>query len=99
MQKRTTEALTLPRGQAIAAAGLAVLLAVFIAFLLLENYRGHVAQRDRALRDHQREAAGRASALSYYFSERKHDLADLARHQAVVGYLQRRALGCRWSAD
>ncbi len=93
MQKRTTEALTLPRGHAIATAGLAVLLAVFIGLLLLENYRGHVAQRDRAIRDHQREAAGRASALSYYFSERKHDLADLARHQAVVGYLQRRALG------
>jgi len=64
-----------------------------MAFMLYANYRA-TAQLQAALVDRlQQEAAGRAAALDWFFTERRDDLTSLARSREVSVFFENRALG------
>ncbi|UCG13079.1 MAG: PAS domain S-box protein [Deltaproteobacteria bacterium] len=72
---------------------LALLLVGFIAFLLISNYLSQMHLREHALQQLRQDTEKRASVVSYFFSERKSDLENLAASQVISSFFENRALG------
>ncbi len=70
-----------------------VALVVYLSFLLLSNFNALRDLRTRALEQLQQETTKRATALSYYFVERKNDLKALSESRVLSAFYENRALG------
>ncbi|MCF8146754.1 MAG: response regulator [Deltaproteobacteria bacterium] len=83
-----------PRGRAgIVLVGTTLLLIVFIGFLLVATVLSHRRVQHFAREQFRRDTEGKAMALSYYFSERKNDLKNLAESPAILSFFENKALG------
>ena len=65
----------------------------YIGFLVVSQYRTQVAIQDGALRQLSSDGSRRATAVSYFFSERKDDLRDLEQSRELSAYFENKALG------
>lgn len=75
-------------------AGLAgIILIGYIGFLIALNYFSQLELRQNLVREVERQAEKRATALAYFFSERPNDLRSLLGDRAISGYFENRALG------
>jgi PAS domain S-box-containing protein len=72
---------------------ISLVLVSYIAFLLVTNYFAQVKLRETALEQLQHDAEKRATAVSYFYSERKSDLRGLASNRAISAFFENRALG------
>jgi len=70
-----------------------LLLALYIGFLLVSNYRSHKALREFAINRCHLDLEKRAATLGYYFSERKYDLNLWALSHEIKAYYFNKALG------
>jgi hypothetical protein len=70
-----------------------VALVVYLSFLLLSNFNALRDLRTRTLEQLQQETIKRATALSYYFAERKNDLKALSESRVMSAYYENEALG------
>jgi len=73
--------------------GTTFLLIVFVGFLVIQNYRSQRRGQQFALEQFRWDTEERAMALSYYFSERKNDLQNLAESPSLLSFFENRALG------
>ena len=71
----------------------AVLLIAFLTFLIGKNYLSQKEVQRFALADLSRNLDNRAEAISYFFSERKNDLKNLAASSEVGAFFENKALG------
>lgn len=71
----------------------AVLLAGFLAFLIGRNYAAQKELQRFALADLNQNLDKRATAMSYFFSERCNDLKNLATSSEVMAFFENKALG------
>lgn len=76
---------------ATAAAG--VFLAGYVVFLLTANYFSQLELRETALTRLRYDMEKRAMAASYFFAERREDIADLATRRGMSIYFENLALG------
>lgn len=81
------------RRNSISALLAAVLLAGFVAFLIGETYRSQKEVRQFAMSDLRTNLDKRAAAVSYFFSERRNDLRDLAAGSEISAFFENEALG------
>jgi two-component system, cell cycle sensor histidine kinase and response regulator CckA len=65
----------------------------YIGYLVLAQYRTQLVIQDAALKQLTTDSAKRATAVSYFFSERKDDLRDLADSRELTAYHENLALG------
>ena len=65
----------------------------YIGYLVLAQYRTQVAIQDGALNQLTSDSARRASAVSYFFADRKDDLKNLAQCRELSAYFENEALG------
>ena len=70
-----------------------LLLVSFIGFLVISNFRSHIALRESALNRFRLDLEKRSASLSYFFSERKYDLNTLALSREINTYFTNKALG------
>ncbi|MBW1917708.1 MAG: PAS domain S-box protein [Deltaproteobacteria bacterium] len=70
-----------------------IALAGFIAFLIGENYLSQVELQKLALKNLRQDLEKRAAAVSYFYSERKQDLRDLAHSREISLFFENKALG------
>ena len=70
-----------------------VALVVYLSFLLLSNFNALRDLQKRTLEQLQQETTKRATALSYYFAERKNDLKSLSESKVLSAYFENQALG------
>ena len=70
-----------------------VALVVYLSFLLLSNFNALRDLQTRTLEQLQQETIKRATALSYYFAERKNDLKALSESRGLSAYYENQALG------
>ena len=70
-----------------------VALVVYLSFLLLSNFNALRDLQKRTLEQLQQETTKRATALSYYFAERKNDLKALSESRVLSAYYENQALG------
>jgi two-component system, cell cycle sensor histidine kinase and response regulator CckA len=75
------------------AALIGLALAGYIGYLVLIQYRTQLVLQDNALKQLTSDSAKRATAVSYFFSERKDDLRDLAQSREISAYFENQALG------
>ena len=71
-------------------------LLIFIAYagaVFWSNYQSLTAANDNALRQFMAESERHAHTLSYFFSERRNDVVELAESAPVVDFFQNRDLG------
>lgn len=68
-------------------------LVVFLSFLLITNYSALRDLRTRTLEQLKQETSKRATALNYYFAERKNDLIALSESRVLAAYYENKALG------
>ena len=80
-------------GLIIATVFMAVALVALMGFLLFDNYRIAADLQRTLLARMQQETARRVASIDYFFSERKNDLAHLARSREVAVFFENRALG------
>ncbi len=64
-----------------------------IVFLLVSNYLSQVELQKSAVEQLVHDAEKRATAVSYFFSERKNDLQNILEHRAVSAFFENKALG------
>lgn len=64
-----------------------------IVFLLVSNYLSQVQLQKNSIEQLVHDAEKRASAVSYFFSERKNDLQNILEHRAVSAFFENKALG------
>ncbi|HID29056.1 MAG TPA: hypothetical protein EYP19_03525, partial [Desulfobacterales bacterium] len=77
----------------LAAVVTGVLLIGYIAFLVVMNYLSQIRLQESALVQLSQDTEKRAEALSYFCSERKNDLKDLAGSRAISAFFENKALG------
>ena len=65
----------------------------YIGYLVLAQYRTQLVIQDAALKQLTSDSAQRATAVSYFFSERMDDLRDLAESRELSAYYENQALG------
>ena len=65
----------------------------YIGYLVLAQYRTQLVIQGAALRQLSSDSAKRATAVSYFFSERKDDMRDLAESRELAAYFENLALG------
>jgi two-component system, cell cycle sensor histidine kinase and response regulator CckA len=65
----------------------------YIGYLVLAQYRTQLVIQDAALKQLSSDSAKRATAVSYFFSERKDDLRELAESRELAAYHENLALG------
>jgi two-component system, cell cycle sensor histidine kinase and response regulator CckA len=65
----------------------------YIGFLVLAQYRTEVAIQEAALRQLTADSVRRGTAVSYFFSERKDNLRDLAQSRELSAFFENRDLG------
>ena len=75
------------------AGGGIVLLAVFMGFIIWNNYRSQVELRQASLEQFAGYSAKEASSIANFFSERKNDLDDLSGSREIRAYFENKALG------
>jgi two-component system cell cycle sensor histidine kinase/response regulator CckA len=80
-------------GRALGTPAVAILLATYIGFLLIANYRSQIELQKTALQGLVQDKHKRATALSYFFAERKNDLKNLAESREMSAFFENRALG------
>jgi two-component system sensor histidine kinase/response regulator len=80
-------------GLIIATVFIAVALVALMGFLLFDNYRIAADLQQTLLARMQQETERRVASIDYFFSERKNDLAHLARSREVAVFFENRALG------
>jgi hypothetical protein len=85
--------LSLPalRRGALLAIGLA--LVAYFLYLLSDSYRSHSRLRGLAEERVLLDAEKRSTALGYYLSERREDIADLSQSRELLAYFENEALG------
>jgi len=64
-----------------------------IAFLLISNYLSQVELQNNSVEQLVHDAEKRATAVGYFFTERKKDLENLLDHRAVSSFFENKALG------
>ena len=74
----------------LAAAGVA---ALYLAFLLFNNYHSASSLRETLLEEFSQETKRRVATLSYFFVERQNDLANLALSREIAVFHENKALG------
>lgn len=77
----------------LTAAVVGVLLVAYIGFLLGANYLYQVELQKATLEQLVQDNEKRATAASYFYSERKNDLRDLASNRAIAIFFENKALG------
>jgi len=77
----------------IATISVSILLVGFIDFLIIKNYLSQVELQGYALDQLKQDTEKRATAVSYFFSERKNDLRNLATSREVSVFFENKALG------
>jgi two-component system, cell cycle sensor histidine kinase and response regulator CckA len=65
----------------------------YIGFLVLNQYRTQLDIQKSALKQLSSDSARRATAVSYFFSERKDDLRELGQSREISAYFENQALG------
>jgi signal transduction histidine kinase/CheY-like chemotaxis protein/HPt (histidine-containing phosphotransfer) domain-containing protein len=77
------------------AAGLVIclLLISYIGYLVVSQYRSRVALQESQLRQLAQGIEKRATAVSYFFSERSDDLSHLTESREILTYFENEALG------
>jgi two-component system, sensor histidine kinase and response regulator len=70
-----------------------LVLGLFLAFLIGKNYVDQVELQGLTLKNLRQDLEKRAKAVSYFFSERRNDLKNLATSRDLVMYFENRALG------
>ena len=65
----------------------------YIGYLVVSQYRTQLVIQDAALKQLTSDSARRATAVSYFFSERKDDMLDLAQSRELSAYFENQALG------
>lgn len=79
------------RNLAVLAIGLVLLL--YISFLIFSNYSSQVDLQKTALEKLRQDTEKLAMSVSYFCTERKIDLKDLAENRAISVYFENKALG------
>ena len=64
-----------------------------IAFLLISSYLSQAQLQKNSVEQLVRDAEKRATAVSYFFSERKNDLQNILESRVVFAYFENKALG------
>ncbi len=64
-----------------------------IGFLLISNYRSQVQLQKHALEQLDHDAERRATAVGYFYSERRNDIKHLLEHRAISAFFENKALG------
>ena len=82
-----------PSGTHIAVVGASIFLIGYIGFLVALNYISLRGLHESALEQLRQDTEKRAIALSYFCSERKNDLKDLAEGRMISAFFENRALG------
>jgi len=70
-----------------------VLVIGYIGLLVGLNYLSNLELRESALRQLRQDTENRAAAVSYFCSERKNDLRNLAASRAISAFFENKALG------
>jgi len=65
----------------------------YIGYLVISQYRTQLAMQDAALRQLTSDSVRRATAVSYFFTERKDDMRDLEQSRELSAYFENKALG------
>ena len=73
--------------------GVTLILIGFIGFLVAANYQAQRRVRTFAMGQLRHDTETRADALSYYFSERRNDLENLASSRSILVFFENKALG------
>ncbi len=68
-------------------------LVCYIAVMLVSSYSSQMKLREATLEQLKQDAEKRASAVSYFYSERKNDVGELANNRTVTAYFENQALG------
>jgi two-component system, cell cycle sensor histidine kinase and response regulator CckA len=77
----------------LTAAVVGVLLVAYIGFLLGSNYLYQVELQKATLEQLVQDNEKRATAVGYFYTERKNDLRDLASNRAIAIFFENKALG------
>jgi hypothetical protein len=72
---------------------MSILLTGFIAFLVGKNYLAQSALQKSTLKNFQQDLEKRATTVSYFYSERKNDLKNLAANREITMFFENQALG------
>jgi len=64
-----------------------------IVFLLMSNYRSQVQLQKHATEQLAHDAERRATAVGYFYSERRNDIRNLLEHRAISAFFENKALG------
>ncbi len=64
-----------------------------ICFLLISNYRSQVQLQKHAMEQLAHDAERRATAVGYFYSERRNDIKNLLEHRAISAFFENKALG------
>jgi len=72
---------------------MSILLTGFIAFLVGKNYIAQSALQESTLKNFRHDLEKRAIAVSYFYSERKNDLKNLAASREIAIFFENQALG------
>jgi len=72
---------------------LGVFLAGLIGFMMVSNYRSQVALRQSVFNQIKMDLTRQASAIGFFFAERRHDLKDLTTRKELQTYFENKALG------
>jgi PAS domain S-box-containing protein len=75
------------------AALIGITLVSYIGYLVLAQYRTQLVLQEAALKQLASDSARRATAVSYFFSERKDDLRQLEQSREFSAYFENKALG------
>jgi len=84
---------TLPKRRNFALVVVSVALVTYIGFLLGANYLSQLELQESALEQLRQDTEKRATAVSYFYSERKNDLKDLAASREISIFFENKALG------
>ena len=64
-----------------------------IGFLLVSYYRSQVQLQKHAMEELAHDAERRATAVGYFYSERRNDIKNLLEHRAISAFFENKALG------
>lgn len=77
----------------LTAAVVSVLLVAYIGFLLVAHYLSQAELQKASLAQLIQDSEKRATAVSYFYSERRNDLKSLQKSRAIAVFFENRALG------
>ncbi len=84
---------SLDKKSTLVLSGVTLILIGFIGFLVAANYQAQRRVRAFAMAQLRHDTETRADALSYYFSERRNDLENLASSRSILVFFENKALG------